>query len=382
MLVGTFGLPIMFILTFAVPTGFTPLAAGLWVFFAFTAAATFFSAFQVPYVALPAELTPSYTQRTRLLSWRVVVLSLGILLFGAGGPEIRAMFPENQPLRYLVMGIVSAILLFIGLYIGSTVAPRSTPTDTKLAERDQAKSSIGLGYYRRGFAVLRKSQPFRALLATFVLQGLVTGLMLAGAQYVAAWILHDEAAVSVILASLIAPAIIFSPVWKKVADRIGKERAFKFASIGFLVATLILAAMIWNPGWWIMLPVALAGASYAGMQTLPMAMLPDVISYHESQDRLESKGGASANGAGIFGGMWTAGETAGMALGSTVLAVVLMATGYVQSSAGATVSQPDSAIAGIAVAFSIVPAVLMGLSLVTLRRYRLTEADIEGSQRK
>lgn len=276
--------------------------------FAFTAAATFFSAFQVPYLALPAELTESYSQRTRLLTWRVVVLSVGILLFGAGGPEIRALFPRNPLLGYFVMGLVA-------------------------------------------------------------------GLMLAGAQYVATWILHDEKAVSLLFASLIAPAIIFSRVWKALADRIGEEKALRIASIGFMIAMLVLTVMIWIPGWWITIAVALAGASYAGMQTLPMAMLPDVISYHAAQNA------AKQNSAGIFSGIWTAGETVGMALGPPVLSIILMQTGYLQSTAGVSAVQSDLALTGIATAFSIVPAVLMGFSLLTLRRYHLNETDIEGARR-
>ena len=54
---------------------------------AFIATATAFSLFQVPYIALPAELTDDYDARTRLLSVRVVVLTFAILLFGAGGPD-------------------------------------------------------------------------------------------------------------------------------------------------------------------------------------------------------------------------------------------------------------------------------------------------------
>ena len=45
----------------------------------------------MPYIALPAELTPAYDERTRLLTWRVVVLTFSILLFGAGGPALRGV---------------------------------------------------------------------------------------------------------------------------------------------------------------------------------------------------------------------------------------------------------------------------------------------------
>jgi Na+/melibiose symporter-like transporter len=131
-----------------------------------------------------------------------------------------------------------------------------------------------------------------------------------------------------------------------------------------------MVMLLWAPGAWIYLPVALCGAGYAGMQSLPMAMLPDVISHD-----------AATNGpgrAGIFGGMWTAGETTGMALGATVLSIVLAATGYLAHSGSAQVTQSAQSVAGIVLAFSVVPGLLIGLSLIPLVRYRLRKEDIDG----
>ncbi|KKI19481.1 MFS transporter [Leucobacter sp. Ag1] len=371
MLLGAIGLPIAFALTFAVPAGTPPALAALWVLIAFVLAATCFSLFQVPYIALPAELTSGYRERTRLLTWRVIVLTIAILLFGAGGPELRGLFPEHPLVGYLVMAVVAGLVLSAGMLVAARVAPRGAPMPAApTAPRGRFGSGL-LEHYREGLAALRESQPFRALLGTFVLQGLATGLMLAGAQFVARWILGDEGAVTLLFVALIAPALLVSPLWRILADRIGKERAFRLASVVFLLASVLLIGMTWAPGWWILAPVALAGAAYAGMQTLPMAMLPDVISHDRA-------GGADR--AGIFGGVWTAGETTGMALGSTVLTVVLALTGYVESTAGVRVEQPGSAISGIALSFSFLPALLMLASLAVLARYRLREHDITASE--
>ncbi len=371
MVFGAIGLPIAFVLTFAVPSGLSSTTSALWVLIAFIAAATFFSLFQVPYIALPAELTDSYGERTRLLTWRVVMLTVAILLFGAGGPEIRGLFPENQALGYIVMAAVAALLLGVGLWIATTVVPVTMPRPVS-----NRAPLISLSHYRDSLAVLRESQPFRALLGTFMYQALATGLMLAGAQFVATWVLQDEGAVTVLFVSLIAPALLVAPVWQKVADHLGKERAFRIASVIFLMATLLLVAMVWAPGWWIMAPVAIAGAAYAGMQTLPMAMLPDVIAHDRSLRGSAANDTAAPARAGVFGGVWTAGETAGMAFGSTVLTVVLALTGYIASTAGVSVEQPAAAVTGIALSFSLIPALLMLASLFTLRRYRLRESDL------
>jgi len=65
-----------------------------------------------------------------------------------------------------------------------------------------------------------------------------------------------------------------------------------------------------------------------------------------------------------------AGETLGLALGPFLYAGVLALGGYV-SSTDAAAAQPDSARAAIALGFTVLPALLVGASLLVLRRYRL-----------
>lgn len=358
MILGALALPVFFILTFAVPAGIGPLASGVWVLLAFLVTATAFSLFQVPYIALPAELASGYDDRTKLISARVVVLTLAILLFGAGAPEIQKAF-SNAYTGYLVMAIVAGLVIGGGMLVSSFVAKRGPVAP--------AEPFSILDNYRAGIAALRRSQPFRSLLATFLLQGLATGLMLAGAAYLSKWVLGTG--VTILFLSLIAPAIIFAPVWAIISRRIGKERAFTIASALFGIAALSMILLVWFPGQWVYAPVALAGAGYAGMQSLPMSMLPDVIS-HDAERH-------GVGNAGTFGGVWTAGETTGMALGSTVLTLVLAASGYLEAVAGQIVAQPPSAITGIVLSFSIVPAVIIALSLVTFARYPLRKADID-----
>jgi Na+/melibiose symporter-like transporter len=182
-------------------------------------------------------------------------------------------------------------------------------------------------------------------------------------------VLHDESAVTFLFVALIAPAVLCAPVWQQVARRLGKERGFAIASVLFAVAAASLVGMLWAPGAWVYAPVALAGAAYAGMQSLPMAMLPDVIS-HDARRHGEGR-------AGSFGGIWTAGETAGMALGATLLTIALAVTGYVESAGSTVVEQPAAAVVGIVVSFSLLPAALVLLSLVPIGRYPLRKHDIQ-----
>ena len=367
MVTGALALPLFFALTFAVPPTWGPVAGAISVLLAFLATATAFSLFQVPYVALPAELTGSYDERTRLLGWRVVVLTAAILLFGAGGPALRNA--GDDPVRgYLLMGIASGVVIGVGMLVAARTADDAAQRSA-VSPATAATVSTWRDQYMSGFRALGRSQPFRALLGTFVLQALATGTMLAGAQYVATWVLRSEDAVTFVFVALVGPALLATPGWTVIARRVGKERAFAMASLLFTAAAASLVFAVWSPGAWIYASVAVAGIAYAGLQSLPMAMLPDVISHDE---RTSGPGQA-----GTFTGIWTAGETVGFALGATAVSLTLAATGYISTVAGTTVEQPEAAITGIVLSFSVLPAVLMGASLLTLRRYRLRRADID-----
>jgi Na+/melibiose symporter-like transporter len=369
MVTGALALPLFFALTFAVPPSWGPVAGAISVLLAFLATATAFSLFQVPYVALPAELTGSYDERTRLLGWRVVVLTAAILLFGAGGPALRNA-GDDPVMGYLLMGIASGLVIGIGMLIAARTADVAARRTAALPVAAAAPSTWR-DQYMSGFRALGRSQPFRALLGTFVLQALATGTMLAGAQYVATWVLRSEDAVTFVFVALVGPALLATPGWTIIARRIGKERAFGIASVVFTVAAASLVFAVWAPGAWIYASVAVAGIAYAGLQSLPMAMLPDVISHDERR--------SGPGQAGTFTGIWTAGETVGFALGATAVSLTLAATGYVSTVAGATVEQPEAAITGIVLSFSILPAVLMAGSLWTLRHYRLRREDIDAA---
>lgn len=365
MVLGALTIPVTFALTFAVPEGLDPWLSATWVFVAFVLTATAFSLFQVPYIALPVEIAPTYDDRTRLLAWRVAVLAVAILAFGGGGPVLRG--DDDGLWGYLRMGIVAGLVIGIGMLVAAGAAPRGVATT--LTPVRQPVGTVVREAARSARTTLGRSQPFRALFGAFVLQALAVGLLLAGAQYVATYLLDSEAAVTILFAALIAPALVTMPLWSVVTRRLGKERGYVLATVLFVVATAGMTPVLWAPGAWIYAPTALAGIAYAGLQVLPLAMLPDVI---EDDARTHGPGFG-----GAFSGLWTAGETAGMALGGTLLSILLAVTRFVPSSADVDVIQPESALTGIGIGFSVLPAILAVASVPILMRYRLRRGDFD-----
>ncbi|TQL68012.1 Na+/melibiose symporter-like transporter [Nocardioides albertanoniae] len=348
-------LAVSFAVLFAAPSMATGLEA-LWVLVAFLACATAYAFFQVPYVAMPAELTGSYDERTRLMTWRVAILALTIMLAGATAPMIRDTLGGRD--GYRVMGVVMAVLILVGV-ISAYAGTRRAPIHTV---------QPGAGGLRDQLRIVAAAPDFRRLLVTFVIQAVAFGAMLAGVDYLAANVLGGGGAATVLFVCFVGPALLLTPAWTALGTRIGKKGGYVAASVVLAVGALIAATAQAAPVAVVYAAVLLVGTGYAGCQVFPMAMLPDAAAVDARR--------SGSSRIGVYTGVWTAGETLGLALGPGVYAAVLALGGY-RSSTGGAVDQPDSALAAITLGFSVLPACLALLSLLWLRRYSLTATDVD-----
>ena len=348
-----------FALIFAAPDlGSTALETG-WVLLFFVLAASAYAFFQVPYVAMPAEITSSYDERTRLMTWRVAILALTIMVAGATAPLIRDAVGGRD--GYRVMGVVMAVLIAIGV-VSAWWGTRHAPVGAIAA---------GPGSLREQLRVVATARDFRLLLTTFVLQALATGCMLAGVDYLAGDVLGDPGAATLLFVGFVGPALVLTPLWARLGERVGKKQGYVAASLVLAAGALLTLLALGRNDVWTLSGTVLVGVGYAGCQVFPMAMLPDAAAVDSAR--------TGENRAGVYTGVWTAGETLGLALGPAVFAVVLALGGYV-SSAGRDVEQPESAQVAITLGFSVVPALLVVASLWWLRRYTLDAAEVAAAQ--
>lgn len=343
-------LAIGFALIFAGPDMDSRGAEAAWVLVFFLAAATAYAFFQVPYVAMPAEITDSYDERTRLMTWRVAILAFTIMLAGATSPLIRDGVGGRD--GYRVMGVAMALVILTGVvlaYRGTAAAPvgRVRPVTGSLTDQ---------------LRIVATARDFRALLTTFVLQALATGCMLAGVDYLATDVLDQPGAGTLLFVCFVGPALLLTPAWARVGERVGKKRGYVASSLILAGGATLSVLAASAPTGLVFVAVAIVGVGYAGCQVFPLAMLPDAAAVDARR--------TGSNRAGVYTGVWTAGETLGLALGPGVFAVVLAVGGYVASTTGGT-PQPESARTAIVLGFSLLPAALTLLSLFWLRTYTL-----------
>jgi glycoside/pentoside/hexuronide:cation symporter, GPH family len=356
MLAGSLTLPIVFALLFRVPVH-SGTSAAWYLLFIYILCTTFYTIYQVPYISMPAEMTESYNERTTIMSFRIAFLTLGILVGGAAAPELISAAGGGRE-GYALMGIIVGVVLFlamIGSFFGTSKVPHVPPVATTVSFRDQMRAAAD-------------NKPFFILFGAYITQVLGIGAMLAAVDFYSSYILGDPGQTSILFVCLIGPALVTMPLWVKVGKRFGKLSGYIICTILFAVGGFCL--MIIGPDNLILvyLVVFVMGAGYAGTQLFPYSMLPDTI----SADTLKT----GLRRAGAYTGVWTAADKAGFAVGPAIFAGILALTGFMETEGGIIIDQPASALMGVRIGFALLPAVLMGLSLLLLRHYKLDPETI------
>ncbi|RJQ80653.1 MFS transporter [Amycolatopsis panacis] len=344
---GGIGVAILFAALFAHPGFGKPVADAAYVVVVFFLCATAYAFFQVPFNALPAELTESAAERTRLTSVRIGVLAVAILIAGGGAPAITDAL--SGVAGYRVMGLVMAVIILLatlGVYFGLRDAPVGSLRPNTVRIKELVRT-------------IAQWRPFRWLLGVYFIQALGIGTVLAAIPYFAQHVLGDPGYRTVIFVAFVGPALVTMPLWPRLGRRWGKLAGFRIATVSFFAGLVAMYFADVLPFAVTLVFVALAGVGYAGISVFPLAILPDLISDEEER--------TGETRAGITAGVWTASETLGLALGPGLFGLVLQAGGYVSSTDSAA-AQPDSAVTAIVLGSSVLPAVLIVLGIPLLRR--------------
>ncbi|MDP9865492.1 MULTISPECIES: MFS transporter [Streptosporangium] len=356
MLLGALTLPVAFALTFAGPP-LTGTPAALYVAVCYFLTATAYAFYEVPYKAMAAEMTDDYHERSALLQWKMVFVGLAILLSGAVAPAIAG----TEAAGYRLMGLVVGAVLLVSMltsFAGTARAP--------MVARVEAEASI-----RAQFAAARSSRPFMVLLGLSCAQMFAAGTLLAGAPYLATYVLGDPGATTTLFLCVVGPLLVTMPAWVRLSRRYDKRGAMILAAALFTAGTVGLAFAGELGPVYAHVCVLVVGVGYAGLQLLQFSMLSDVIAH-----------GALATGkrrAGVFTGLWTACETVVFALGALVLGWLLGAAGFVESDPGTPVAQPEAAVMAALYGGTLLPALAAGVSVLLTARYSLTAETLRSA---
>lgn len=363
LLAGTLMLALSLVALFWGPALQTPSAAAWYMGAVLIFYATAYSAFSIPYMAMPAEMTQGYHDRSFLMSFRIYAVGLAGLAASAGGPALIAAWGGGLQGHRLMALTLAPVVLLAGLvcFLATARAPFLAAPP---AHRVPLGEQLRLALTNRPFVVL-------LVIKFFTLMNLGTA---AAFPFFFQRILGlSDGYLSLYLLVSSLSLMLSQPLWLALSRRLGKKRAYQLAlALPVCVGASWFLAGNGEPLPLLLLRALLSGIGSGGALLMGQSLLPDTMEYDYRRTGLRREG--------VFSGLYTTMEKAASAIGIAAVGTFLSAMGYVQSR-GAAVEQPPSAITAILLCVALLPAAVSLASACALMFYDLDEEKLRTTRR-
>jgi GPH family glycoside/pentoside/hexuronide:cation symporter len=309
-----------------------------------------------PHLALSPELTLDHDERSTLVMYRMVItIAAGVLVPVLFGIFILPQFPNRDPIPFQLLAYICGA--------GSAAALLITFWGTRERQDFQVKPSPPL---RNTIRHLLQNKPFRYALAIYVLGWMpVTVTQVIFAYYFTNWIGLDSNQISLLQGMIMMSAWLMLPVVLWLARRYEKKTAYILAASSWAVLMLLTLLVPQGARTPVFILCGLSGLGIAAIHLMPSAMLPDVIEVDElsSDSRQE----------GAYAGVTVLTGKLGQLAILGLIPVLLNFSGYVQPRPDNPIpSQPDSALLVLRLIMGILPALLLGASMIVTWFYPIT----------
>lgn len=306
--------------------------------------ATGYTLFIVPYLAMPAEMTRDYHERSRLMSARVVFASLGILAAGAIAPAVVTAFGGDRR-AYAAMSLIMAMVIGLSMmvcFFATAPARSAVVPAVRLSLHEQRSLALG-------------NRPFLYLIGSKFCHLIGVGISNSSLLFVITLVLgRTEAAAGTVSLAAVTGTLLSMPLWLRLSLAFGKRNTYIGAVFGYLPVLLTwLLADASEPAWALVARGLAIGVATGGLTLTAQAMLPDAIEHDTVQTGLRREA--------TFAAVYSAVEKLAAALGPLAFGLVL------QLAARDGESPPDA----IRMAVALIPAAASALSAAILLGYRL-----------
>ena len=315
---------------------------------------TLYSFVSIPYNALLPELSQDYDERTSISGYKMAFSFVGSLMSAMGVTLIvdtiypgKSMYNTSFP----IMGRVLAILLGLSILISFL--------GTK--ERVLPKASDDSENIWKSLKSLIKLREFKIVLGVFIFNMVSFDIIMALYIYFMKYVLKMSDSLSYIFMAIpLVAAVIVTPLWVHVSNKIGKQKTYIISSIYFLfplascmfipegnmISTIIVTVMI--------------GIGISASQVLVFSILPDVVEADELKNGVRREGI-------IYGAVMLLYK-----ISSAVIVALVSASlgwfGYVESTGNTIVRQSSSAVFGIRLLMSLMPALCLIVSVLFIKK--------------
>ena len=332
-----------------------PSEAAGWAYLLFWAVVLYagWTLVSVPYIALGAELSDQYHERSRVTGARETATLIGILAAAAVPPMVAAHGGDQSDglaaIAWITVGLGAAAIALLLRFVPDR--PHDAEPKAAMAWREAAQAFVRNG-------------PFQRLLAAWFVNGLANGVP---AVLFPLYLRHglgvDEGTTGLLIGLYFLAGIAAIPVWLRLSRRWGKHRAWCAAMM------LACAAFVWVPVLSVLhldavvafaAVCVLTGAALGADLALPPALQADVVDY----DTLRT----GKRRAGLFFAVWNLATKVALALAVGMAFPALDAVGFDSGSANGT-----GTLFALAVIYAWVPCVFKLSAIAIVWRHPITE---------
>ena len=276
--------------------------------------ATGYTVFNVPYLAMPSEITDDYDARTDLMSYRVMAVAAGQLGGSALGPALVVYFGSGAS-GHTGMSL-SLALIMIAAGFACVWMTKDAPFARTVTEKKDE------GSFLKQFKTAFQVKPFAILLGIKVTQLTGFAVFLGSLPYLFTRIM-DLSYNYLGFYFLIQGSVMFvsQPIWVKIVNKIGKKKGYYLASLSWGLGALSwMFAASGESDILIVLRGCFLGFGAGGLLLVGQSMLPDTMQYDKKTT------GQSREG--ILAGVYTTVEKLSFAIGPSILGIMLGMVGY------------------------------------------------------
>lgn len=324
---------------------------------------TLFSLVSIPYNALLPELSQDYDERTSISGYKMAFSFVGSLLSAMGVTFIvDTIYPGKSmyAVSFPVMGRILALTLAISILLAFL--------GTK--ERVAAKVPENQGNIWTNLKSLLKLKEFKLVLGVFIFNMVSFDIIMALYIYFMRYALKISDDLSYIFMAIpLVAAVVVTPMWVGISNKIGKQKTYVIASIYFLIP---LFTCMFIPTGNITLTIIITimiGIGISASQVLVFSILPDVVEVDELKCGVRREGI-------IYGATMLLYK-----ISSAIIVALVTAAmgwfGYVESTGNTVVQQSSSAIFGIRLLMGIMPALCLILSVLFIKKLSIGKESFE-----
>lgn len=335
----------------------------------------------IPYNAITANMTDNYDERTSLNGIRIALANVGIIL----GAALFALFADGQESLFyqwlgsarkaylLSAGVFATISIIIMLLCAGNIKERLDDTE----QNDKGFIATLKEFF--------KLPEFRNIMMCYLLSMVGFDIIMA----VFMFFINDSlgfggGAMSMAFVAIpLVCAIASSFVWVKLSEKFNKHKVYTFACV-YMAFVLIFAIFVpAKTVWSTVLLCLFAGFGMSAIQILPYASVPDVVEVDEYVNGMRREGAYY----GVTQFMYKVANGVSIALVSAVLG----AFGYIESTDGSVIQQPDSALFAVRIVLGLLPGLIFLISIIFSHKANLSrerfaqiqaELDIRRAQAK